>query len=171
MFGDDAVSRKLYFYCISRYNAFLVLLKHVIVNNTLNKYSWLAIIVTCVAIVAIREISVLIAIQLGVPSMGNIIGMVGLFFGLLVWRMTHELPVWLTEASNKILTESAYAYLPVSAGAGILLFKLGDEFTRIMLVLLVSTIVPLWAFAKLGACWLKTENPTNAHKKPQKEQG
>lgn len=140
-------------------------------NTRLNKHSWLAIIVTCVVIVIIREISVFIAIKLGMPSMGNIIGMVGLFLGLLVWRVTHELPAWLTEASNKILTESAYAYLPVSAGAGILLFKLGDEFTRIMLVLLVSTLVPLWAFAKLGAYWLKAAPSAHTHKKPQKEQG
>lgn len=124
-------------------------------NQKLNNNIWLAIVVTMSAIVIIRELSVLLAEQLGVPSMGNIIGMVALFLALLVWRISHELPTWLTDASNKILTESAYAYLPVSAGAGILLFQLGDEFTRIMVVMLLSTILPLWAFAKLSAYWLK----------------
>lgn len=132
-----------------------------ILNTLLNKHGWLAILTTLILIVAVREVSVLAAEQLGIASMGNIIGMVGLFFALLAWRMTHELPAWLTDASNKILTESAYAYLPVSAGAGILLFQLGDEFTRIMIVMLVSTLLPLWAFAQLSAYWLKATKPSN----------
>lgn len=131
-------------------------------NTLLNRHIWLAIGVTLAAIIIIRELSVLAAASLGIPSMGNIIGMVALFCGLLIWRIAHELPTWLTEASNKILTESAYAYLPVSAGAGILLFQLGDEFTRIMLVMLVSTILPLWAFAKLSAYWLDEPKQINS---------
>lgn len=112
---------------------------------------------TFFVIVMVREVSVVMASFVGMPSMGNILGMLLLFVALIIWRVSHTLPTWLTLASNKILTESAYAYLPVSAGAGILLFQLGDEFVRIMIVMLVSTILPLWAFAKLSAHWLKGE--------------
>lgn len=124
-------------------------------NTLLNKHTWVAILLTLISIVVIREISVAFATYIGFASMGNIIGMIWLFTMLLVWRFVKGLPDWLTISSNKILTESALAYLPVSAGAGILLFKLGDQFWGVMAVMLISTILPLWAFAKLAEYWFQ----------------
>lgn len=132
-------------------------------NQYLNKHPWVAVLFTLVIIIIIREISVLFASAINIPSMGNIIGMIFLFIALILWRKFQTLPSWLTVASNKILTESAFAYLPVSAGAGILLFQLGDEFMRIMIVMLLSTLIPLWGFAKLAEIWLQP-NATNANK-------
>src|SRR5699024_7432506 len=72
-------------------------------------------------------------------------------------RFTIGVPEWLTNASNTLLVDSGFAFLPVSAGAGLLIFGLGDELWGIMLTLVVSTLIPLWGLAKLSNVWLNGE--------------
>jgi hypothetical protein len=55
-----------------------------------------------------------------------------------------------------LLVDSGFAFLPVSAGAGILLFELGDEFWGVMLTMVISTLIPLWGLAILANRWLSS---------------
>ncbi len=116
-----------------------------------------AIIFTLAIVIIIRESAVLICQALGFASAGNIVGLIALFLLLMGLRFTVGLPEWLTSASNTLLVDSGFAFLPVSAGAGLLIFGLGDEFWGIMLTLIISTLIPLWGLAKLSNIWLNDE--------------
>lgn len=126
-------------------------------NHYLNKHPWQAILVTFAVIITIREGCFYVAKQLNHEAAGNVAGMLLLLVILLLWRINHGLPDWLITASNKILTDSAIAYLPVSAGAGLLLFGLGDELFGILAVTVVATLLPLWAFAVVANRWLNED--------------
>lgn len=117
----------------------------------------LAILLTLALVIVIREGSVVVCAALGISSAANIVGMLVMFFILLVWRLTLGLPQWLTKASNTLLVDSGFAFLPVSAGAGLLMFALGDEFWGVVLTIVISTLLPLWGLAILANRWL---NPT-----------
>lgn len=114
-----------------------------------------AIGLTLALVVIVREGAVLVCQALGFASAANVVGMVTLFILLMLWRVTLGLPQWITEASNTLLVDSGFAFLPVSAGAGLLLFGLGDELWGIVLTILISTLIPLWGLAKLSNLWLK----------------
>lgn len=114
----------------------------------------LAIVITLAIVIFIREGAVLICQMLGYPSAGNIVGMITLFILLLLWRFLVGLPDWITTASNTLLVDSGFAFLPVSAGAGLLMFDLGSELTGITITIIISTLVPLWFLAKLSNAWL-----------------
>lgn len=122
----------------------------------------MAILMTLAIVVFIRESAVLICQALGYPSAGNIVGLLTLFVLLIAWRFTFGLPEWITPASNTLLVDSGFAFLPVSAGAGLLMFGLGDELWGIVITMLVSTILPLWGLAKLSNYWLGSKVSDNA---------
>lgn len=117
----------------------------------------MAIIFTLAIVIVIRESAVLICQALGFASAGNIVGLIALFLLLMILRFTVGLPEWLTSASNTLLVDSGFAFLPVSAGAGLLIFGLGDELWGIMLTLIISTLIPLWGLARLSNVWLNDE--------------
>lgn len=117
---------------------------------------WLGMLVTITLVVAVRESALYVCTLLNLPTASNIVGLVVLFVllvGIRLWR--GELPKWLSYSSSVLLVDSGFAFLPVSAGAGILLFGLGDEMWAVCVIILVSVIIPLWAFAKLSEKWLK----------------
>ena len=120
----------------------------------------LAILLTLVMVIAIREGAVLVCRAFNIESAANIVGMIVMFLILMTWRLTVGLPEWISRASNRLLVDSGFAFLPVSAGAGLLLFALGDEFWGIVITIIVSTLIPLWALAKLANHWLK-DTPDN----------
>lgn len=122
---------------------------------------WMAIILTLIFVIVVRESAVVICQWAGIEKAANIVGMVAMFLILITWRMLASLPSWLTKASNTLLVDSGFAFLPVSAGAGILLFGLGDEFWGVMLTMLISTLIPLWALAILAHRWLNSSTDTN----------
>lgn len=124
----------------------------------------LAILLTLALVIVIREGAVLVCAALGISSAANIVGMLVMFFILLVWRLTLGLPQWLTKASNTLLVDSGFAFLPVSAGAGLLMFALGDEFWGVVLTIVISTLLPLWGLAILANRWL---NPTTEPLAPE----
>ncbi len=138
-------------------------------NNEKTMSSGQAIIVTLLIVVIVRELSVLACSQLGVATAGNIVGLIVMFMGLLSWRLIRNkqdkkqsaLPHWLTQSSNTLLTDSGFAFLPVSAGAGILLFALQDEFWGVVATIIISTLIPLWGFAKITDIWLKKDTPND----------
>ncbi|MGM8885472.1 CidA/LrgA family protein [Psychrobacter sp. 1U2] len=115
---------------------------------------WLALLLTLAMVVIVRESALLLCQWAGIEKAANIVGLVAMFVILVVWRLLKGLPNWITRASNLLLVDSGFAFLPVSAGAGILLFELGDEFWGVMLTMAISTLIPLWGLAILANHWL-----------------
>ena len=122
---------------------------------------WMALILTLILVVVVRESAVIICQWAGIEKAANIVGLLTMFVILMVWRLIKGLPSWLTQASNTLLVDSGFAFLPVSAGAGLLLFGLGDELWGFMLTILISTLIPLWGFAVLYNRWLNRDNDVN----------
>ena len=87
----------------------------------------MALLLTLAMVITIRESAVMVCQWLGIEKAANIVGLLTMFFILIVWRFIKGIPNWLTQASNTLLVDSGFAFLPVSAGAGLLLFGLGDE--------------------------------------------
>lgn len=126
----------------------------------------IAILLTLAIVIFIREGALLVCQALGYASAANIVGMITLFVLLMIWRFTIGLPEWITAASNTLLVDSGFAFLPVSAGAGLLLFGLGDELLGIIVTMVVSTLLPLWGLATLANYWLgenKQDNESSSH--------
>ena len=116
-----------------------------------------ALLLTLALVIIIREGAVVVCAALNISSAANIVGMLVMFAILLVWRLTVGLPQWLTQASNTLLVDSGFAFLPVSAGAGLLIFALGDELWGVVLTIVISTLLPLWGLGILANRWLNTE--------------
>lgn len=122
---------------------------------------WLAIIMTLAMIIFVRESAVIVCQIIGIEKAANIVGLVAMFIILMTWRLLKGLPSWVTQASNTLLVDSGFAFLPVSAGAGLLLFALGDELWGVMATMLISTLIPLWGLAILANRWLNHNTSTN----------
>lgn len=122
---------------------------------------WLALILTLAMIVFVREAAVIVCQWAGIEKAANIVGLIVMFIILITWRLLKGLPNWLTQASNTLLVDSGFAFLPVSAGAGLLLFALGDELWGAMLTMIISTLIPLWGLAILSNRWLNREIDTD----------
>lgn len=112
-------------------------------------------------VIFVRETAVLVCQWAGIEKAANIVGLVAMFVVLMAWRLLKGLPIWLTQASNTLLVDSGFAFLPVSAGAGLLLFALGDELWGVMLTMLISTLIPLWGLALLANRWLNQDTDTD----------
>ena len=130
---------------------------------------WLALILTLAMVIAVRETAMVLCQMAGIEKAANIVGLVAMFIILTLWRVFKGLPSWITQASNTLLVDSGFAFLPVSAGAGLLLFALGDKLLGVMITMLVSTLIPMWGLALLANRWLNQGgNPdsvtTNKHK-------
>ncbi|ADG60947.1 hypothetical protein [Moraxella catarrhalis] len=126
-----------------------------------NKRFWLAMIATAAIVVGFRELVLVVCTWLGIPTAANIVGLVSLFIVLVGVRMSVGLPAWLSSSASTLLVDSGFAFLPVSAGAGILLFGLGEDLLSVSATIIISTLIPLWAFAKLSALWLGSSDTKN----------
>jgi hypothetical protein len=51
------------------------------------------------------------------------------------------------------MKESGFAFLPICAGSLIMLVHMGEKF-RYFFCLVVSTLIPLWVYAKMAKHWL-----------------
>ena len=122
---------------------------------------WMALILTLILVVVVRESAVIVCQWAGIEKAANIVGLLTMFVILMVWRLVKGLPSWLTQASNTLLVDSGFAFLPVSAGAGLLLFALGDEFWGVMLTMIISTLIPLWGLAILANRSLNNSSDTD----------
>lgn len=118
------------------------------------KYDWPAIVATLVLIIVIRESCVWLMAQIHHPELGNLLGMILLLIALLIWRRMRPLPMRLLDANAHILKESAFAFLPVSAGSAIMLLHLGHELPWFMFVMVFSTLFPLWLYARIAKRWI-----------------
>lgn len=116
---------------------------------------WLGMLATIALVVGVRELALFVCTLVGMPTATNIVGLVTLFVLLIMVRQFIGLPTWLTQSASVLLVDSGFAFLPVSAGAGILLFGLGEELIFVCIIIVVSVVLPLWLFAKLSEQWLK----------------
>ena len=123
-----------------------------------HKPLWLALILTLALVVTVRESAVIVCEWAGIEKAANIVGLVAMFIILIIWRLLKGLPSWITQASNTLLVDSGFAFLPVSAGAGLLLFGLGDELSGVMITLIVSTLIPMWGLVRLANRWLNHDS-------------
>ena len=132
---------------------------------------WISLILTLIMVIVVRETAVVLCQLAGIEKAANIVGLVAMFVILMIWRLLKGLPNWLTQASNTLLVDSGFAFLPVSAGAGLLLFALGDELLGVMVTMIVSTLIPMWGLALLANRWLnQATNADSGTTNQQKEQ-
>lgn len=144
--------------CTILYLLSLLLSQGLSMSSSFKLPLWLAVLLTLIMVVTVRESAVISCRLFDIEPAANVVAMVAMFLILVVWRMIKGLPNWLIKASNVLLVDSGFAFLPVSAGAGILLFGLGDELWGIMLTMAISTLIPLWGLAILANRWLNSEN-------------
>lgn len=116
---------------------------------------WMGIVITLAMVIIVRELAVLVCAALGMDKAANIVGLVVMFILLIFWRVWRGLPSWLTSASNTLLVDSGFAFLPVSAGAGLILFAMGDELWGVLATIVISTLIPLWGLVHLAKRALK----------------
>ncbi|MGQ0473958.1 MULTISPECIES: hypothetical protein [Acinetobacter] len=122
--------------------------------NWIKHIDWPAWIGTLLLIIVFREASVWLMTQLDHPELGNLVGLISLLITLFAWRYFGKIPARLVDTNNKLMKESAFAFLPISAGALIMLMHMGQKIPAFMLVLCLSTLLPLWIYAKMAKCWL-----------------
>ncbi len=122
--------------------------------NWIKHIDWPAWIGTLLLIIVFRETAVWIMTQLEHPELGNLVGLISLLIVLFSWRRWSKIPARLVDTNNKIMKESAFAFLPVSAGSLMKLVHMGHKIPAFLLILFVSTLIPLWVYAKMAKRWL-----------------
>ena len=115
---------------------------------------WQAWICTLALIILVRESAVWIMAQFNHPELGNLTGLLSLLGLLLIWRKFKKLPARLVDTNNKLMKESGFAFLPICAGSLLMLVSMGKEIPLFLLVMCVSTLIPLWIYAKMAKKWL-----------------
>lgn len=120
-----------------------------------NKFDWSALIITLLIIIVIRESCVWLMSQFGHPELGNLTGLGVLLVILIIWRQFKPIPLRMLDANAKVMKESAFAFLPISAGAVLMLIAMGQTIPKFLFVMVVSTLIPLWVYAKMSKHWLK----------------
>lgn len=118
------------------------------------RIDWPAWIGTLALIIFFREAALWITSQFGHPELGNLSGLLSLLLVLVIWRKAKGLPQRLIETSQKMMKESGFAFLPICAGSLIMLVNMGTEIPLFLLVLIISTLIPLWIYAKMAKKWL-----------------
>ena len=122
--------------------------------DQLKGIDWQAWIFTIGLIIFFREASVLVMSQFNHPELGNLTGLLSLLFVLVLWRRFKKIPARLVDTNNKLMRESGFAFLPICAGSLIMLVSMGKEIPLFLLVMFVSTLIPLWIYAKMAKKWL-----------------
>ncbi|MFW2173973.1 hypothetical protein ACG95N_10685 [Acinetobacter guillouiae] len=122
--------------------------------DQLKGIDWQAWIFTIGLIIFFREASVLVMSQFNHPELGNLTGLLSLLFVLVLWRRFKKIPARLVDTNNKLMRESGFAFLPICAGSLIMLVSMGKEIPLFLIVMFVSTLIPLWIYAKMAKKWL-----------------
>lgn len=122
--------------------------------DKIRSIDWTAWVVTLLLIIGFREGSVIVMRTFGHPELGNLVGLISLLTILILWRKFKKIPLRIVDTNNKIMKESGFAFLPVCAGSLIMLVHMGKEIPLFLFVLVVSTLIPLWVYAKMAKRWL-----------------
>lgn len=118
-------------------------------------FNWKMLLIVAVIIIFIRETSVWLMTLVGYENLGNLFGLFLLFgFALAYRHFKGDIPNRIVVANSRILKEGIFAFLPICAGVGILLSNLGDDTFKIVLIMCISTLIPLWLYAYLVKKWL-----------------
>lgn len=120
----------------------------------LRHIDWLAWIVTLSLIVIFREGSVWIMTQLNFPVLGNLVGLLSLLICLALWRRFKRIPPRIIDTNSTLMRESSFAFLPICAGSLMTLLHMGKEMSFLVLIMAISTLIPLWVYAKMAKKWL-----------------
>lgn len=120
----------------------------------IRKIDWPAWIGTLILIIGFREGAVWLTTQFAKPELGNLVGLLSLLAVLFTWRKFKKIPTRMVDVNNKLMKESAFAFLPISAGSLVMLVYMGSEIPLFLIVLCVSTLIPLWIYAKMAKRWL-----------------
>ena len=115
---------------------------------------WKALSLTLLLVVVFLETAVALMRLLCHPELGNLVALFTLLAFLLIYRRWRVLSPRLIDANTRIMKESAIAFLPIAAGAGVMMAGLGQELGWFIVVMTVSTLVPLWGYAWLSKVWL-----------------
>lgn len=118
--------------------------------NVINKIDWPAWLACIVIVIGFREAAVWIMRYFNHPELGNLAGLLSLLAVLLLWRKFATLPSRVVDCNNRMLKESAFAFLPICVASLIMLSHMGRDISLFLLVLVVSTLLPLWLYAKLA---------------------
>ena len=118
------------------------------------KFDWSALLLTILLIIVVREFSVWLMSLFGHPELGNLIGLGLLLIGLILVRRFGAIPLRMIDANAYLMRESALAFLPIAGGSILMLFVMGEEIPLFLFVMVFSTLVPLWIYAKLAKRWL-----------------
>lgn len=123
------------------------------------RFDWPFWLLALALIIGFREGAVWLLARAGHPELGNLAGLLALLCVLLLWRRVRALPARLIHVNNTLMKESAFAFLPISAGAVFALASMGSELWPFLLVLTVSTLPPLWLYARLARRGLRRDAP------------
>lgn len=115
---------------------------------------WPAWGVTIFLIVLFREAAVLGMTALNFPELGNLVGLLSLLLCLIIWRKFKHIPSRIIDTNNRLMKESGFAFLPVCAGSLMTLIYMGGEMPAFIFIMLISTLIPLWIYAKMAKKWL-----------------
>ncbi|MEB3754544.1 hypothetical protein [Acinetobacter sp. MD2(2019)] len=122
--------------------------------NGITKIDWQAWIGNISLIIIFREAALWVMTKLQFPELGNLVGLISLLLCMLIWRKFKPISLRLVDTNNKIMRESAFAFLPVCAGSLLTLVHMGKEIPLFLFILCVSTLIPLWVYAKMSKHWL-----------------
>ena len=122
--------------------------------DQLKRIDWQAWVFTIGLIVFFREASVWVMSQFNHPELGNLTGLLSLLLALVIWRRFKKIPTRLVDTNNKLMKESGFAFLPICAGSLIMLVSMGKEIPLFLLIMFISTLIPLWVYAKMAKKWL-----------------
>ncbi|MFB2538372.1 MULTISPECIES: hypothetical protein [unclassified Acinetobacter] len=115
---------------------------------------WKALILTLILIIVVRESAVWLLSLFGHAELGNLAGLFFLLIALVIYRNLANLSPRLIEANNRIMREGLFAFLPISGGSLLILLSMGKEIPAFLFILVVSTLIPMWIYAKMAKKWL-----------------
>lgn len=128
---------------------------HIPVASADVDFDWKMLIIVAAMIIFIREVSVWLMTQVGYENLGNLVGLfILLAFAFGYRHFKGDIPSRIVVANSRILKEGIFAFLPICAGVGILLSNLGNDTFKIVFIMLISTLIPLWLYAYLVKKWL-----------------
>lgn len=126
-----------------------------VMDSARTDFDWQMLVVVAAMIIFIRETSVWLMTLVGYENLGNLVGLFLLVgFALAYRHFKGDIPNRIVVANSRILKEGIFAFLPICAGVGILLSNLGNDTFKIVLIMLISTLIPLRLYAYLVQKWL-----------------
>lgn len=118
--------------------------------NAFAKIDWSMWLATLGLVISFREGALWLMRHMGHPELGNLTGLLSLLALLLVLRQFRPVSQRLVDCNNRMLKESAFAFLPICVGSLMMLAHMGKEIPLFLVVLCISTLLPLWVYARLA---------------------